>query len=62
MRYAKAIVAMMIAGLGVMLTSLDNGGISGSEWIQVALAALSALGLTYVVPNTPTPERKYMRP
>lgn len=47
--YTKSILAVLTAGLTV-LASVIVGGISVSEWIQIALAALGALGV-YAVPN-----------
>jgi hypothetical protein len=50
-KYLKFAVALLGAAL-VTLSSLLDGGVTTSEWLQVALAALTALGV-YVVPNTP---------
>lgn len=42
--YAKGIVAALSAVL-VLLQSLISDGVSGTEWIQLAMAALGALGV-----------------
>ena len=42
--YAKGIVAALTAVL-VLAQSLVSDGISGTEWIQLAMAALGALGV-----------------
>lgn len=43
-RYTKAILAVLGAVLTV-LTSVIIGGVSPSEWIQIALAAAGAVGV-----------------
>ena len=48
--YTKSILAVLTAVLTV-LSSTITGGISTTEWIQIALAGLGALGV-YAVPNT----------
>lgn len=48
--YNKFLVALASA-LAVLGVSLD-AGVTGQEWIAVALAALGALGV-YAVPNRP---------
>jgi hypothetical protein len=53
MRYAKAIVAALIAGLTSLQASLD-GGLTAAEGIGAGLAALVALGAVWAVPNTST--------
>ncbi|WKU08021.1 hypothetical protein [Micromonospora sp. HUAS LYJ1] len=52
-RYAKTIVAAVVAG-GVALTvAMGDDVLTATEGITVALAVLGALGV-YVVPNAPT--------
>lgn len=53
MNYLKALVAAAIAGLGVLATSLDDGGLSAQEWIYAAIAFLTALGAVWATPNKP---------
>ncbi len=51
-RYAKTIVAAVVAG-GVALTvAMGDDVLTATEGITVALAVLGALGV-YVVPNAP---------
>lgn len=47
-RYRKFIVALATA-LGILAVVL-NDGVTGAEWIQVALAFLGSLGV-YQIPN-----------
>lgn len=49
-RVTKAVLAVLSAVL-VLAVNLIAGGIDLSEWIQLGLAALGALGV-YAVPNT----------
>lgn len=48
--YTKSILAALTAAL-MLAVNLVDGGIDVSEWLQLGLAALGALGV-YVVPNT----------
>jgi hypothetical protein len=50
-QYSKLIVALAAAA-GVLGVAAADGSISTSEWIQVALAFIGALGV-YSVPNKP---------
>jgi hypothetical protein len=50
-KYAKAIVGAIIAGLGPLYLALDDGRMSGQEWVTVAAAFLTALGVVWGVPN-----------
>lgn len=47
----KSVLAVLTAVL-TLLTSIVTAGITATEWMQLALAALAALGV-YAVPNTP---------
>lgn len=47
--YTRKFLVALIAALGVLLVVLDNG-VTASEWVQVAIAFLGALGV-YAVPN-----------
>lgn len=51
--YAKAVVGAVVAGLGVLLTALDDDAVSASEWVAVAIATLTALAAVWAVPNRP---------
>lgn len=56
MKYAKAVVGAVVAGLGVLATSLDDDAVTGQEWIYSAIAFLTALGVIWATPNeTPAP-------
>lgn len=50
---AKAVVAVLMAVL-TLAVNLIADGVTLSEWLQMAVAALGALGV-YAVPNTPRP-------
>jgi peptidoglycan/LPS O-acetylase OafA/YrhL len=52
-RYAKSIVAALIAGLAALGTALIDGSISADEWVVIVLALVSGSGLVYVAPNAP---------
>ncbi|NUQ88916.1 MAG: hypothetical protein HOQ43_10690 [Glycomyces artemisiae] len=56
MQYLKAIVGALVAGLGVLGTSLLEHGVSAQEWTLVAVAFLGALGVIWGVPNKTTPQ------
>lgn len=51
MRYAKAIVGAAIAGLSSLHQAWDADGVTGQEWVGVAVATLVALGAIWAVPN-----------
>ena len=53
MAYAKAIVALLIAGLGSVVTALGDGTLSTQEIVVAVLAAVVALGAVWGVPNKP---------
>lgn len=53
-KYAKAIVGTIIAGLGSVEVALNDGVITGVEWIQIASAIVAAAGLIWGVTNTPS--------
>lgn len=51
-RYAKAVVAGLVAAVGALGVALtDGGGVSTAELITIAVALLSGLGLVSQVPN-----------
>lgn len=51
--YAKTVVAVLFAALTVMYGALSgpNGDITDQEWVSIALAAVTAVGV-YVTPNS----------
>lgn len=57
--YTKAVLAVLGAVL-VFLTSAITDGISTSEWFQIGVVALTALGV-YAVPNSTTEVRSAYR-
>lgn len=54
-RYAKSIVAALVAGLGALQTAMQDDVVTHNEWIAVASATVAALGLVWGVQNKPTP-------
>lgn len=48
--YAKAAAGFLASAL-VALLGAQDGGVTGQEWLQVALAGLAGSGLVYLVPN-----------
>lgn len=52
MKIAKFVVAAAMAALVVVASAITDNVITPSEWVAIALAGLSALGV-YVVPNKP---------
>lgn len=47
--YTKSVLAVLTAALTVLASAIV-GGITPTEWVQIALAALGAVGV-YAVPN-----------
>lgn len=51
-RYAKAIIGAVVAGLGAYGASVaDGSGVTGAEWVAIAVAVVGALGLVWATPN-----------
>ena len=51
--YLKALVAALIAGLGVIGASLaDSNSLTAQDWVSAAIAFLVALGAVFYVPYT----------
>jgi hypothetical protein len=48
--YAKTVVAAIVAGATVLASAVTDNSISGTEWVGIGLAVLTALGV-YAVPN-----------
>ena len=46
--YTKAIVSAAGAGLTLLVSFVSDGAITGSEWLQVGIAALGAVGVLAV--------------
>ena len=50
--YAKALIAALVAGLGVIGASLaDGGALTAQDYVSAAIAFLVALGVVFAVPN-----------
>jgi EamA domain-containing membrane protein RarD len=52
-QYAKAVVGALVAGLTALGTALLDEAVTPAEWVAVAVAALTALGVVWAVPNAP---------
>lgn len=50
-KYAKAIVAVVGAGVAALQLALDDGIIVGQEWTAIVIAVVTAVGV-YLVPNS----------
>lgn len=50
--YAKALIAAALAGLASAQAALPDG-ITQAEWVAIAIATLSGLGIVAAVPNRP---------
>jgi len=50
---AKAIVGALIAALSALGAALTDGQVTATEWVVVATALLTGLGLVWAVPNAP---------
>lgn len=59
-KYAKAIVAALAAAYALYQTARGAGSDGGevitvAEWVNIAVAGLTAGGVVYFVPNAPKP-------
>lgn len=50
-KFAKAIGAAVLAGLGVLYVALSDNQVSAQEWAGVAQAAAAAGAVVYGIPN-----------
>ncbi|HEX2316150.1 MAG TPA: hypothetical protein VHJ17_20580 [Thermomonospora sp.] len=50
MKYAKSLVAVVVAVGYAVQAAITDESVTASEWIGIALAVLTALGV-YAVPN-----------
>jgi hypothetical protein len=50
MTWAKTAIAALLAALNLVVTYLAAGPITGSEWANIGIAVLTALGV-YAIPN-----------
>lgn len=53
-KYAKALVAAVLAALNLVVTDLAAGHMVATDWMNVAVAVLAALGVL-AVPNKSAP-------
>jgi hypothetical protein len=63
-QYAKTVVAAVVAGGTAVGAAITDSTITGSEWVAIGLAVLTALGV-YAVPNADAKRRApsdYSRP
>lgn len=51
--YLKALIAAVVAGLSVILNSLNAGSLTARDYVAAVIAFLVALGAVFAVPNTP---------
>jgi len=49
--YLKALTAAFVAGLAVLATGLDAGGLSAQEYVYAVIAFLGGLTAVWAVPN-----------
>lgn len=52
-KYAKTVVAALVAVLTALYAAVTDNTVTAQEWVTIALAALTAVGV-YLVPNKPT--------
>jgi hypothetical protein len=53
-KYAKTIVAVVLGALYAVQAALSDNTITNTEWVGIATAALTAVGV-WGVKNQPTP-------
>lgn len=51
MNAAKALLAALIAAVGVLVAAATDNSITLAEWLTAVSAALGALGAVYLIPN-----------
>jgi hypothetical protein len=56
LHYLKAVVAALIAGLGVLLAAVESAPpVEADDWLKAAIAFLTALVAVWAVPNQVPP-------
>ena len=55
LRYAKAVVGGLAAGVAALTPALADGTVTGAEWLTIAIAVLGGAGLIAVIPNRQPP-------
>ncbi len=58
--YSKSILAIVAAGIAVVVAALSDGTVTPSEMVNVAIAMVTAVGV-YLVPNLPSGPAKYFK-
>lgn len=48
--YAKSIVMVIAAGIGILTAALSDGVVSATEFVNIAIAIVTAVGV-YIIPN-----------
>ncbi len=56
-KYAKFIVAALLAGGVAVQTAITDNTITTAEWVTIGLAAVGALAV-WAVPNKPAKQRR----
>ena len=51
---AKAVVAFITAGGGALVTAMADGGVTGTEWVIIAMTAVTAAGAVWATTNQPS--------
>ncbi len=54
MKYAKFIVAAVLAGLYALSAAFSDNTVTNAEWVAIATAVVTAVGV-YTVPNKDQP-------
>ncbi|EYT84012.1 hypothetical protein CF54_03940 [Streptomyces sp. Tu 6176] len=52
---AKAVIGGLAAGAAAAATAVQDGTLTTGEGVTIVLAILGAYGVTWAVPNRPTP-------
>lgn len=50
--YAKSIIMVLAAGVGILTAALSDGVVSATEFVNIAIAIVTAVGV-YLIPNLP---------
>lgn len=61
-KYTKAVMAAVIAGLSALQVAQADNVVTQNEWVTVAVAFLTALGVVWGVPNVDRAGRNLSQP
>lgn len=50
--YSKSLVTIVAAGVGILAAAMSDGAVSATEYVNIALAIVTAIGV-YLIPNLP---------